>query len=340
MTTSSGRHALVVALAAAVMLVVVNGALSSRAGADASDLLAGAATAASNWEFDGTIELQWSDAGAMQKSDVVVTSRAGVVQFGASSVSGRVVSDAVDRLVQDASVGWQLLWDTADARWPRPDPDAKYALSSSAGPMIAGRATTLVTVTHPSGWVIQRVAVDTTTGIVLRREQLDQSGATIRSVSFTSMTVLGPVTSSRSQIATRLSAPLVMAALPKPYRAPAAAGTGFRLAGRFKHADGSVQVFYSDGLTSVSVFESTGQLDSRALPAGSRKVVVNGRPAWSWTTAAGDVLVWQGDGVVYTCVSDANTGDRDRVLAALAPKSDRTLMTKVADTLVGPFRWR
>ncbi len=332
------RHILLVALVAAGLLTVGNGLVSSRADADAADLLAGSSTAASNWEFDGTLELRWSDAGTTRTATAVVTSRAGVVELGASS-TGRVLSDSVERLVADPGVGWRVLWDTDDAVLPRPDPDVKYDITSRPGPSILGRPATLVTVTHPAGWTIQQVAVDDATGIVLRREQFDASGATVRSVAFTSVTVLGPMSSTRTQTATRLSAPTIMSSLRKPYRAPTTAGDGFRLAGRYRHNDGSVQVFYSDGLTSVSVFESTGELDWNALPAGSHKVTVNGQPARAWTTAAADVLVWERDGVVYTCVSDADRADRDRVVAALGAKNDRAMMAKVADTLLGPFRW-
>lgn len=332
------RHA-----AAALVLaltVVALGAQDGRAAGDADDLLARAATAASAVEFDGVVDVAWREGATVHHETVSVRSRAGHVQFGSvDAASGRVMSDTAERLVRDTGADWRLVWAAGDSLASPPSPSEKYELVTGDGPVVAGRTTTLVTASA-SGRTVERLAVDTETGVVLRREQLDRRGAVTRAVSFTSITVYGGVTRVTGPPPARSATPSALASVPAPYRAPEHAGDGFELVGRFRHDDGTVQLFYSDGLVGLSVFEMPGTLDWDALPGGGRRVEVDGHRARAWSTAVGEVLVWDADGVVYTCVSDVPDGDLDGVLAALGARDRRSFLASVADALLGPFRWR
>jgi hypothetical protein len=50
------------------------------------------------------------------------------------------------------------------------------------------------------------------------------------------------------------------------------------------------------------------------------------------------VLVWERDGVVYTCVSDAPADVFDASVTALAAP-ERSALERVADFVLGPFGW-
>ena len=49
------------------------------------------------------------------------------------------------------------------------------------------------------------------------------------------------------------------------------------------------------------------------------------------------MLVWERDGMVYTCVSDAPPDVIDTMIAGFTP--DRSTVEKVADFVLGPFGW-
>ncbi|MET0420605.1 MAG: hypothetical protein ABW073_02780, partial [Acidimicrobiia bacterium] len=122
--------------------------------------------------------------------------------------------------------------------------------------------------------------------------------------------------------------------VPSGYHAPATAGAGYTLLSRSRHDDG-VHLVYSDGLFTVSITEQRGELDWDSMPSGAAATDVDGVHARRYSEASGDVLVWERDGVVYTCASDAPTDVLAAMVAGLTP--DRSLPTQVADFVLGPF---
>jgi hypothetical protein len=65
---------------------------------------------------------------------------------------------------------------------------------------------------------------------------------------------------------------------------------------------------------------------------------LHGTRAQRWSEPSGTVLVWERDGVVYTCVSDAPADVFDASVAALTG-SDRSALQRAADFVLGPFGW-
>lgn len=97
-------------------------------------------------------------------------------------------------------------------------------------------------------------------------------------------------------------------ALAPPYHAPELLAGGYRLVTAFAHPthpDG-VQLVYERGRYALSVFEAPGRLDLDALPAGGRRVEVDGAEGWRWEApgVAGRVVVYEQDGLVLTVVGD------------------------------------
>jgi hypothetical protein len=121
---------------------------------------------------------------------------------------------------------------------------------------------------------------------------------------------------------------------PDGYRAPDRAGAGYVLVSRARHDDG-VHLVYSDGLFSVSVLEQRGEVDWGAMPRGGADAAVDGERARRYVEPMGDVVVWERDGVVYTCVSDAPTDVFDAMLAGLTPS--KGVPQQVVDFVLGPF---
>jgi len=57
-----------------------------------------------------------------------------------------------------------------------------------------------------------------------------------------------------------------------------------------------------------------------------------------YSEPSGTVLVWERDGVVYTCVSDAPTDVFDASVTALTAP-ERSSLERIADFVLGPFGW-
>jgi len=109
------------------------------------------------------------------------------------------------------------------------------------------------------------------------------------------------------------------------------------LLGRYLHPDGAIQLFYADGLFSLSVFEQAGVVDWSSIPAGGVRGEVAGNRAHTFSTATGTVVVWDTDGAVLTAVSDAPP---DSVAVALeGVEAGRGFFPRVADFVLGPFGW-
>ena len=104
--------------------------------------------------------------------------------------------------------------------------------------------------------------------------------------------------------------------------------------GRSRKGDG-VSLVYTDGMFTLTVLEQSGELDWSALPANGASTDVEGARARRYAEPLGDVVVWQRDGVVFTCVSDA---PRDSYVAAMSSLSPGPgVVERAVDFVLGPF---
>jgi hypothetical protein len=194
--------------------------------------------------------------------------------------------------------------------------------------------------------VRERLYFDESTGLLLRREQLDQRGNTVRAVGFVSIDEAAgaffgvvPAEAPRAPRGAAARQPRSIESVSAPFRAPSAAGDGFRLAGRYRDAGDTVQLFYSDGLFGISVFEQEGKLDWSGLPAGGAARTVAGHDGRRYGTPAGVVTIWESDDVVYTAVTDAPDDQVDELLADFASSDAPSTVERVTSFVLGPFSW-
>ncbi len=327
---------------------------SFAASADASgvELLARARAAATTFDFNGEVVVEWRDGnGRLQRERVPVRETDGVLRVGEQR---KIIGAGDDRLLARDGV-WKRLWtgpaDSAEAEPAAVDPERKYALTVSDGPRTAGRDTTLVEVgllendaksSPKAGRVTERFAVDDATGLLLRREQLDRRGRVERAVRFVELREPTPASTSGSGGETphaKGSAPKAINKVNAGADAPRRLGDGFSLTGRYRAADGSVHFFYSDGIYTASVFEQAGDLDRQELPDDATSTEFAGRTLTSYSTPSGTVVVWADDDRVFTLVSDAPKRDLDALLHDLPAPSQAGTATEVARFVLGPFRW-
>jgi hypothetical protein len=301
---------------------------------EAAQLVRGTRDAAAALDFTGVATVTWTTPKGRQQAEVQVTDTDGAVAI--SATGGRSVVDEGKRTYLRDRLGWTGLVVEPTAR-DLPDPDRRWDLATGGARTVAGRPATLVLANRSDGEPAQRLAVDDATGLLLAREVLGPSGRVERSVRFSSIDVgerdaaaTEPPTDVRTPTAEKLTS------LPDGYRAPGSPA-GFDLVARSRHPDG-VLLFYSDGVFTASVFEQQGELDWSGLPSGGSDTQLADTRTRTYHEASGDVAVWERNGLVYTCVTDAPSDVFEQMVTAIASDA-RSTPQSIVDFVLGPFGW-
>jgi negative regulator of sigma E activity len=201
--------------------------------------------------------------------------------------------------------------------------ERNYRLSGSRGSSVAGRSATVVTATRDgSAQPAARWWIDEATGMVLWQETYDKAGSVNLSFGFTSV-VVDRANSILEHLPPRLAVPRTNTSLTLS-SATELTASGWscarKLAGlslvrlRSDRAldPETIQLVYSDGLTTVSVFEQRGRL--AAVPRGSEWDATLGAHI---RRGASGVATWQSSDVVFTVVTDGNSGVLADAVASL-----------------------
>ncbi len=259
--------------------------------AAALDLLTRAAQAASTRTWAGTQYVGTWRAGEQTSAVLEVSHRPG---------SGSTVRDAGrgDGAVVVPELDERLLRLLAD----------HYDLAVAGTSRCVGRTAHVVEARRPGASgpaaVAGRFWLDTGSGLVLRREVYDGRGARLASSAFVDLQV-EPAGSGLRTPGRRDGDPA--AVLPRDgWSPPRALPGGLELfdARVRDHGRGSVlHLAYSDGLSTLSVFAQHGALPDEPGRGFSARQV-RGTRAFVQPTAP-ERVVWQGDGRVFTLVSDA-----------------------------------
>ncbi len=201
-----------------------------------------------------------------------------------------------------------------------------YDLSSVGTGTVDGRAATVVEASRDGGQVA-RFWIDQETGLLLQRALYDDN-VLIRMSTLSHLQTqdhhfishLAPELEAPS--ATQLSMQVAPALTDQGWACPLQLPGDFQLT-FLHHLDGAgdvVHAAYSDGLSTASVFEERGQLDTSALGA-YRHVVSSGSSLWV-QDGLPTVVLWQADGMVYTLLSDAPMSTTAELVAALPHSAD------------------
>ncbi|MCU1430582.1 MAG: sigma regulatory protein MucB/RseB [Actinomycetia bacterium] len=289
-------------------------------------------------DYSGVVVVRWIDTdGAPHSEQAIVAYHDGVMEI---NDNGRVVASTPDGLLLDGAA-----WSAAPsaALSGASGASKKYDVSRAAGRTVAGRSTTVLDARRRGDHVlVERYYIDNTTGLVLRRESYDGAGAPERSFEFSQVWAsangagLPPMQPASTAPATGVH---LVSGVEAPYHAPARAGVGFHLVGRWQHPSSVVQLSYGDGLLSASVFEQPGTLNWAALPSGGKQIAVRGNPGVAYSLPVGDALVWERGGMVYTCVGDAPRAELLSLAADVSRPGQDATYTRLARVVLAPFRW-
>jgi anti-sigma factor RsiW len=199
--------------------------------------------------------------------------------------------------------------------------ERNYTLSGIGGAHVAGRTATMVAASR-AGRVAARWWVDEATGLVLWQEIYDQQGAVELSFGFTTVTIT-PAAEMIDHLLPRLASTTATTSL------TAASSSWLRASGwycgsgvagldlvrlRSDDADDphAIHLIYSDGLTTVGVYQERGLLGEP--PEGSRWD--DALQAYTFDGASA-IATWQSGDVVFTVVTDGSAEVLDRAVGSL-----------------------
>lgn len=279
--------------------------------------------AARETRFVGTVRVEWVDASGRHVHRLPVEGANGYVLVRGAT---RLLAAERARWVSHGD-GWTLLWPPSfDV--DEPSVEAKYDVDWSRGPIVLGRPTRLGEVRH-ARVLRERWYVDTTSGLLLRRDQFDADGVLRRTIAFERLETpparpLMPPADARDHTPSTVAGLRLQA----PYRAPRALDAGYRLVGAYRE-DHRVHVLYSDGVNGLSVFEQRGRLRRSDLPASARPVLVGGRTGWHLSWAGGDVVVWQAGSAVYVAVGDGPLADVVAAAASMPAAGNDSILARL-----------
>jgi hypothetical protein len=197
-----------------------------------------------------------------------------------------------------------------------------------------GPAAVVELVEHASGVRRELLYLDTTTGLIVRRETYDRGGAPVRIVAYVALDTTPTATPAgggpgearhdpeRVGAAPRVGGdPAARAAAPRLRAAgfvvPDELGAGYRLLAVHElelATTPAVHLLYGDGLYTLSLFQQQGRLASVARREAVALSTAHGGTVWRWPGSEPRHVVWTGDELTFTALTDAPA---DELLAAI-----------------------
>jgi negative regulator of sigma E activity len=180
--------------------------------------------------------------------------------------------------------------------------------------------------------------------MLLRRDQLDGRGKLVRRFAFVKLSAPRASASSVDDLpkvnaTASANTPHAIKEMPDDLDAPKHLGKGFKLSGVYSQSDGSVQLYYSDGLLGLSVFERSGALAWDELPDGGRTIQLGDEQARVYATSAGTAAVWDADDVTYTAVTDAPLDEVRAIADDFSNGDDSSTLEDIGEFVTAPFTW-
>jgi hypothetical protein len=208
----------------------------------------------------------------------------------------------------------------------------KYRVLLQGGVRVLQRDATVVRIERRADRrLVERWTIDTTNGLLLRRESYDAGGRVERSIAFTDLQdpYVPPVEDLQRSVETGPSSPaprrLTAGELSREAKAlgmPETLPAGYRLESgtTFKAGAASVvQLVYTDGLEDVSLFAQPGTMARSGLPAGAREVHLRKVAGLAWDEFPRGIA-WQ-DGQRMLTLVGASFTDELTQMANVAPQA-------------------
>ncbi|MGH3341556.1 MAG: sigma-E factor regulatory protein RseB domain-containing protein [Carbonactinosporaceae bacterium] len=200
-----------------------------------------------------------------------------------------------------------------------------FSVSVAGTSQVAGRPVDIVEARRGRGNTIAaRFWLDQDTGLMLRREVFDAQGVTVRASAFVELSMgSGPSMSHPPPLlpdvgGTTVDGRELSYLRGSGWNCPHGLPPGLELYAAHRVQDSAgpvIHLSYSDGLSTISVFEQKGRLDTERL-AGYESARVAGAPVYV-RDGVQRSIVWQAEGTVYAVLADAPPESVHAAVAAL-----------------------
>jgi negative regulator of sigma E activity len=216
------------------------------------------------------------------------------------------------------------------------------ALELDTGPAIAIRLRD-----RSTGAQREALFVDEDSHLVVRRETHTMEGELRRVIAFTDLE-LEPIEVQRPDdedldVEEQALAPADIEALADegfvvPDRLPA----GFVRVGGYELAGSSgptLHLVYSDGLYSLSLYQQQGRLAASAVSGATKLSTEDGGHVWRWPGSEPRRVVWTGDRLTFTALTDAPTDEVLTVAAGLPTEAAPSILDRLGRGLSRVGQW-
>lgn len=224
----------------------------------------------------------------------------------------------------------------------------KYAPGLDGTVELETGPTTLVRlVERDTGITRERLFVDEETGLVVRRETFDRDGAPVRVMAFTRLDaredgVSGPddddLEVERRELTPADAEHLRSQGFLLREELPA----GYALVEANEVEDAAVptlHLVYSDGLYALSLYEQHGRLAASAVEGAARLTTDAGGHVWRWPGSEPRRVVWTGDRLTFTALTDAPTDELLTVASGLPTSRSPSILDRLSRGLSRVGEW-
>lgn len=210
-----------------------------------------------------------------------------------------------------------------------------------------GPATLVRLIERESATVRERLYVDLDTGLVVRRETFDRDGDPVRVLAFTRLEahddrVVRPEEEELEVEQRALTRADVAELRAEGFLVEESLPGGYGLVEAHEVEDTSVptlHMVYSDGLYALSLYQQQGRLATSAVEGAARLTTDAGGHVWRWPGSEPRRVVWTGDRLTFTALTDAPTDELLTVAGGLPTSRSPSILDRLARGLSRVGEW-
>ena len=224
----------------------------------------------------------------------------------------------------------------------------KYALDLAESTHLdTGPARVVRVVERESGVRRERLFVDEASGLVVRRETFDRDGDPVRVMAFTRLEthdadVVEPDEDDLEVERRALTPADTELRREDGFLVPEELPAGYVLVEVHEVEDAVVptlHLVYSDGLYALSLYQQQGRLASSAVDGAARLTADDGGHVWRWPGSEPRRVVWTGDRLTFTALTDAPTDELLTVVSGLPTSRTGSILDRLARGLSRVGEW-
>jgi hypothetical protein len=224
----------------------------------------------------------------------------------------------------------------------------KYAVSLGATSVLDTGPAVAVEVRERSTGILREVLhIDEEIGLIVRRETFAPDGRPLRVVAYMSLEVATgslafPDGEGLEVEATSLASTELADLRERGFVVPEELPAGYELLGGYEVDGASVptlHLVYADGLYTLSIFQQQGRLSRRALDGATELRSADGGAVWRWPGSEPRRVIWPGDGLTFTGLTDAPVDELLSVVVGLPNDPPPSILDRLTRGISRVGRW-